>query len=73
VPRFYWALPRWFKPVIAVGLIAYAFLAAYAAISLAPASFWVDINKDMGVPDIQKAYAILFGRAHGHSRVSRTR
>ena len=40
---------------IAVGLIAYAFLAAYAAISLAPATFWVDINKGMGVPDIQKA------------------
>jgi queuosine precursor transporter len=47
---------------IAVGLIAYAFLAAYAAISLAPASFWVDVNADMGVPDIQKAYAILFGQ-----------
>ena len=47
---------------VAVGLIAYAFLAAYAAISLSPATFWVDINKDMGVPDIQKAYAILFGQ-----------
>ena len=46
----------------AVGLIAYSFLAAYAAISLAPASFWVDINKDMGVPDIQKAYAQIFGQ-----------
>jgi uncharacterized integral membrane protein (TIGR00697 family) len=47
---------------IAVGLIAYAFLAAYAAISLAPATFWVDINKDMGVPDIQRAYALIFGQ-----------
>ena len=47
---------------IAVGLIAYSFLAAYAAISLAPASFWVAVNADMGVPDIQKAYAILFGQ-----------
>jgi uncharacterized integral membrane protein (TIGR00697 family) len=47
---------------VAVALIAYAFLAAYAAISLAPAVFWVDINKGMGVPDIQKAYAILFGQ-----------
>ena len=46
---------------IAVGLIAYSFLAAYAAISLAPA-FWVDINAGMGVPDIQEAYAILFGQ-----------
>ena len=25
-------------------------------------TFWVDINKGMGVPDIQKAYAILFGQ-----------
>jgi len=47
---------------IAVGLIAYAFLAAYAAISLSPATFWVDINKGMGVPDIQMAYAIIFGQ-----------
>jgi len=37
-------------------------LAAYAAISLAPATFWVEINKGMGVPDIQAAYAILFGQ-----------
>jgi len=47
---------------VAVGLIGYAFLAAYAAISLSPAPFWVDINKGMGVPDIQVAYSILFGQ-----------
>ncbi len=47
---------------IAVALIAYAFVAAYAAIALAPAGFWVDINKDMGVPDIQQAYALIFGQ-----------
>jgi queuosine precursor transporter len=47
---------------VAVAFIAYAFLAAYAAISLAPAPFWVDVNASMGVPDIQKAYAILFGQ-----------
>ena len=47
---------------IAVLFIAYAFLAAYAAISLAPAGFWVDVNKDLGVPDIQKSYAIVFGQ-----------
>src|SRR5689334_7199152 len=47
---------------VAVALIAYSFIAAYAAISLAPATFWVDINKGMGVPDIQQAYAILFGQ-----------
>ena len=47
---------------VAVGLISYAFLAAYLAISLSPAQFWVDINAGMGVPDIQKAYAQIFGQ-----------
>src|SRR3954469_9334276 len=47
---------------VAVGLISYAFLAAYVAISLEPAKFWVDINAGMGVPDIQKAYAQIFGQ-----------
>ena len=47
---------------VAVALISYAFLAAYVAISLAPAKFWVDINAGMGVPDIQKAYAQIFGQ-----------
>lgn len=47
---------------IAVIFIAYAFFAAYAAISLAPATFWVDVNKDLGVPDIQKSYALIFGQ-----------
>jgi uncharacterized integral membrane protein (TIGR00697 family) len=47
---------------VAVALICYAFLAAYVAISLAPARFWVDINASMGVPDIQRAYAQIFGQ-----------
>src|SRR5262245_36656974 len=47
---------------IAVFFIAYAFLAAYAAISLAPAGFWVDVNRGLGVPDIQKSYALIFGQ-----------
>jgi uncharacterized integral membrane protein (TIGR00697 family) len=47
---------------IAVIFIAYAFLAAYAAISLAPATFWVDANAELGVPDVQKAYAVVFGQ-----------
>jgi uncharacterized integral membrane protein (TIGR00697 family) len=47
---------------IAVLFIAYAFIAAYVAISLAPAGFWVDVNKDLGVPDIQKSYALVFGQ-----------
>jgi queuosine precursor transporter len=47
---------------IAVVFIAYAFVAAYAAISLAPAQFWLDVNADLGVPDVQKAYAVVFGQ-----------
>jgi queuosine precursor transporter len=47
---------------IAVVFIAYAFLAAYAAISLAPAAFWVEVNAGLGVPDVQKAYAVVFGQ-----------
>jgi len=47
---------------IAVAFIAYAFLAAYVAISLAPAKFWVDANAGLGVPDVQRAYAVVFGQ-----------
>jgi queuosine precursor transporter len=47
---------------MAVVFIAYAFLAAYAAISLAPAGFWMEVNRDLGVPDIQKSYALVFGQ-----------
>ena len=47
---------------IAVAFICYAFFAAYASIALAPAGFWVDANRDLGVPDIQHAYAQIFGQ-----------
>jgi len=47
---------------VAVAFIAYAFVAAYVSIALAPAGFWVDANRDLGVPDIQRAYAQIFGQ-----------
>jgi queuosine precursor transporter len=47
---------------LAVAFISWAFLCAYIAISLAPAPFWVDSNAALGVPDIQKAYALIFGQ-----------
>jgi hypothetical protein len=47
---------------VAVAFIAYAFAAAYASIALAPAGFWVDANRTLGVPDIQQAYAQIFGQ-----------
>src|SRR4029453_4604377 len=42
---------------LTVALILYAFLAAYVAISLAPAEFWVGVNSARGVPDMQAAFA----------------
>jgi queuosine precursor transporter len=47
---------------IAVVFITYAFIAAYVAISLAPAKFWVEANAGLGVPDVQKAFAVVFGQ-----------
>lgn len=47
---------------LAVALIAYAFVFAYAAIALAPASWWVGVARDDGVPDLQAAFAYVFGQ-----------
>ena len=47
---------------LAVTFISWAFFAAYLAIRLSPAQFWLDSNADLGVPDIQKAYAQIFGQ-----------
>ena len=47
---------------VAVVFITYAFAAAYASIALAPAGFWVEANRGLGVPDIQNAYAQIFGQ-----------
>ena len=47
---------------LAVALIVYAFLFAYLAIALAPASWWVTVGVDQGVPDMQKAFATIFGQ-----------
>ncbi|MBL8267979.1 MAG: queuosine precursor transporter [Steroidobacter sp.] len=45
-----------------MALIIYGFLAAYAAISLAPAEFWVAVNNERGVPDMQAAFSNIFGQ-----------
>ncbi len=47
---------------VAVGFICYAFLAAYISIGLAPAGFWIEANQALGVPDMQNAYAQIFGQ-----------
>ena len=47
---------------VAVGLILYGFIFAFAAIHLAPAGWWVEAAKDQGVPNYQKAFAAVFGQ-----------
>ncbi len=47
---------------ITVGLIVYAFFFAYLSINLAPASWWVSAAHRQGVPDLQIAYAYIFGQ-----------
>jgi len=51
-----------FISFLAVGLICYAFVFAYLAIGLAPAEWWVGINGDRGVTDMQAAFANVFGQ-----------
>ena len=47
---------------LAVGLITYAFLFAFLAIGLAPASWWITVAAERGVPDMQAAFAATFGQ-----------
>jgi uncharacterized integral membrane protein (TIGR00697 family) len=47
---------------LAVVLIIYAYLFAYATIHLAPASWWVGAGKNQGVDNLQTAFAAIFGQ-----------
>jgi uncharacterized integral membrane protein (TIGR00697 family) len=47
---------------LTVVLIAYGFLAAYMAISLVPAEFWIAVGRERGVPDMQAAFSAVFGQ-----------
>jgi queuosine precursor transporter len=47
---------------LAVGFIIYAFAFAFLAIWLAPAGWWVTVNAERGVPDMQAAFANVFGQ-----------
>ncbi len=47
---------------LAVAFIAYAFLFAYLAIGLTPAGWWVTVGSARGVPDMQAAFASVFGQ-----------
>ena len=47
---------------LAVAFIVYAFLFAYVAIGLAPAKWWLTVGSESGVPDMQAAFATIFGQ-----------
>lgn len=47
---------------LTVGLIVYGFVAAYLAIELTPAEFWISVNRAHGVPDMQAAFSSIFGQ-----------
>jgi uncharacterized integral membrane protein (TIGR00697 family) len=49
---------------IAAALISYAFLMVFFSIKLAPADFWVGVNVEKGVPDMQVAFANIFGQSN---------
>ncbi len=48
---------------LTVALVIYAFCFAFAAIALAPAAFWIAAGQTQGVPDMQAAFAVIFGQA----------
>jgi queuosine precursor transporter len=47
---------------LAALLIVYGFIFAFAAISLAPAGWWVNAAQAQGVSDYQAAFAAVFGQ-----------
>lgn len=51
-----------FLSYLTVALISLSFFAAFAAIHLVPADWWVGVNAEKGIPDTQKAYAQIFGQ-----------
>jgi uncharacterized integral membrane protein (TIGR00697 family) len=52
-----------FLSYLAVALIAYAFLMVFVAVRLAPAEWWITTNAQRGVPDMQLAFANIFGQS----------
>ncbi|HEU4655804.1 MAG TPA: queuosine precursor transporter [Steroidobacteraceae bacterium] len=47
---------------LTVVLIVYGFFCAYLAIGLVPANFWISVNNQYGVPDMQAAFSSIFGQ-----------
>ncbi len=51
-----------FLSFTAAGLIAYAYIMVLFAINLMPADFWVSVGVQQGVPDMDKAFHVIFGQ-----------
>lgn len=51
-----------FLSYLTVALLAYAFVMYYLAIKLVPAGWWPGSKSSQGVPDMQSAYAQIFGQ-----------
>lgn len=51
-----------FLTVLTAALIAFAFVVMYIAMGMPPADFWVGMNSNAGVPDMQAAFAGVFGQ-----------
>lgn len=51
-----------FLSYLTVALLAYAFVMYYLAIKLVPAEWWPGSKSSQGVPDMQSAYAQIFGQ-----------
>ncbi|MBK8145692.1 MAG: queuosine precursor transporter [Bacteroidetes bacterium] len=51
-----------FLSYLTVALISFSFLAAFGAIHLVPADWWVGVNAEKGIPNMQMAYAQIFGQ-----------
>ena len=54
-----------FLSYLTVGLLAYAFLMYFLAIKLVPADWWIGSKAEQGVPNMQSAYAQIFGQGIG--------
>lgn len=51
-----------FLSYLTAGLISYAFLMVFVSIGLCPAEWWVAAYVDQSVPDMQAAFAAVFGQ-----------
>jgi uncharacterized integral membrane protein (TIGR00697 family) len=51
-----------FLSCLAASLIAYAFVMVFASIGLSPAGWWVEGYTEKGIPNMQAAFAGIFGQ-----------